>query len=69
MFCTIAGAIPRSLTIAKNERITVAIVITPKSSGVNSLAKIAETTRETIILEYFAMAVKKTPYANSLFFI
>lgn len=52
-----AGLIPKSLKILKNEIITVAIATTPNFSGAIKRAKIPATTREIIIPEYLEIAV------------
>ena len=53
----IAGAIPKSLKILKNEMMTVAIATTPNSSGSISRASIPATAKEMMIPEYFDIAV------------
>ena len=57
LYWIIAGAIPISLIMLKKVMTMVAIATTPKSSGVNSLAKIAVTINEMKILEYLPIPV------------
>ena len=57
LFCMIAGAIPKSLKILKNEMMTVAIATTPNSSGSISRASTPATAKEMMIPEYFDIAV------------
>ena len=61
----IAGAIPKSLKILKNEMMTVAIATTPNSSGSISRASTPATAKEMMIPEYFDIAVYIIPDANS----
>ena len=67
LFCIIAGANPKSLKILKKVMITIATAITPKSSGVISLANTAETINDTIIPLYLDIALYVTPVKKSFF--
>ena len=64
-----AGAIPKSLNIPKKVIITVAIAITPKSSGEISRARIADTTNDISIPVYLEIAVKNMPDSNCSFIV
>lgn len=57
LFCTIAGAIPKSLITPKKEMITVAIATITKSSGVKSRDRIAVIIKEMTTPAYFDMPV------------
>lgn len=67
LFCTIAGAIPKSLIIPKKVIITVATATIPKSSGDNIRDNIAVMINEVIIPLYLDIAVYPTPDSNFSF--
>ncbi len=56
-----AGPIPMSTNMPRNDMMIVATVIEPKTAGDIFLASIAVIPKDIITPEYFATAIQKTP--------
>lgn len=67
LFCTMAGAIPKSLIIPKKVIITVATATIPKSSGDSIRDNTAVIIREINIPLYLEIAVKPIPKISCFF--
>lgn len=67
LFCTMAGAIPKSLIIPKKVIITVATATIPKSSGDSIRDNTAVIIREINIPLYLEIAVKPIPEISCFF--